>query len=206
MLKRGWFWTIVGGLLPVAAGFAAGTFPPGKNDHAWAYPIAPNVFLGMSVALALAHVLIAVGYDDIADRTSGGAARSALQVGGIGLLIAGGTEIWSGTLARVDRGSQAIVNLNTGYAVAGVLVLAGTLGAGIALARSWTRVAVPLLVNGVILLAGVAPAFAWSVLGKGDAPRIAALTVWNLSYVWLGLALKKPRRPAAVRSQIHRES
>lgn len=70
-------------------------------------------------------------------------------------------------------------------------ILVGTLGAGIALRASRSCLASPLLVNGIFLLVAIPVRFLAS-----DGLGIAALTIWSLLYVWVGVRLGL-RRPTA---------
>jgi hypothetical protein len=197
--KQGWLWTVIGALVPSAAVLAATRFPASDAKDTWAYPLTPNVFLGLSVTLAIAHFCVALGFDEIADRSGGASARSFAQLGALGILLGGACQIASGVLGRQDRDSDTIGQLNAGYGLATVLIIIGTLGAGIALRRIWVRVGLPLMVSGYFVLFAVSPAFVYSIVKGVDGPRIAALTAWSLLYVWLGLAMRKrvaPREPA----------
>jgi len=185
---------LLGGLLPIAAGFATTAFPHSHVKGTWSYPLTVQVFVGLAAVLALAHLLVAVGYDSIGDRSAGGAARSFAQLAALGTLLAAACEVASGVLAKAPRRSEPVDQLNTAYAVATALVLIGTLGAGVALRRAWKRVSIPLVVNGLFIAAALAPAFAVSVMKGDDGPRIAALTGWSMLYVWLGIAMAKGGR------------
>lgn len=189
--KRGWLWAVIGGLLPVAAVYGSATFPPARNERLWSHPLTPPVFLGASIVLAVAHVLIVFAFDDVADRSGGGPARSLAQVAGLGTVLLAIAELASGALGSAERGGEALSQLAAGFVLAAALVVIGTFGAGAMLLRSWTRVAIPLLVSAVILLCAVAPSVAWSVAGHGVHLRSAALTAWGVSFVWLGVALKR---------------
>lgn len=186
---------ILGGLIPLVARYATTRFPAAQATGTWADPLAPRVFIGLSAAVALAHLLVAFGYDSIGDRSKGGAARSCAQLAALGLLLACACEIASAVLATAPRHSEPIAQLHVGYAVATALIVAGTLGAGLALITRWPMVALPLLVIGVYAVIAVAPMFVLSMTKGADAPQVAAVTGWNVLNVWLGLAmLWKPKR------------
>jgi hypothetical protein len=169
MVKHGWILLIIGGLLsiPVSVG---------------SFTSAEAVLIGLSLVLAIGPLLILVGYDALADRSGGGAARSGLQVAGLGLLILAGTKIASAVMPLTSD-SHAGQQLATTYTVAAVLIALGSLAAGFVLFRRWLGIALPLLVGAVAIAATLLPA----------ADGLPAFTVWAASCVVLGLALKWTR-------------
>jgi len=169
MVKHGWILLIIGGLLsiPVSVG---------------SFTSAEAVLIGSSLVLAIGPLLILVGYDALADRSGGGAARSGLQVAGLGLLILAGTKIASAVMP-LTADSHAGQQLATTYTVAAVLIALGSLAAGLVLFRRWLGIALPLLVGAVAIAATLLPA----------ADGLPAFTVWAASCVVLGLALKWTR-------------
>ncbi len=100
-------------------------------------------------------------------------------------------EVWSGLEARTDLDATVLNVLDTCYAAASVLVLLGTLGAGLLLRRVGSALTAPLLLNGALLLLAIPVRYLAS-----DGWGIAALTLWSLSYVWLGLRLR-PSTPSS---------
>lgn len=169
MVKHGWILLIVGGLLSIPIGIQA-------------FTSSQALLIGLSLVLALGPLLILVGYDALADRSGGGAARSGLQVAGLGLLILAGTKIASAVLP-LTSGSRAGQQLATTYTVAAALITLGSLGAGLVLFRRWLGIALPLLVGAAALGATLLPA----------AHGLPAYAVWALSCVVLGLALRWTR-------------
>jgi hypothetical protein len=169
MVKHGWILLIVGGLLSIPIDIEA-------------FTSSQAILIGLSLVLALGPLLILVGYDALADRSGGGAARSGLQVAGLGLLILTGTKIASVVLP-LTADSRADEQLATTYAVAAALIALGSLGAGLVLFRRWLGIAVPLLVGAVAVGATLLPA----------AHGLPTYAVWALSCIVLGLALKWTR-------------
>ncbi|MFP3883801.1 MAG: hypothetical protein ACLFWH_15995, partial [Actinomycetota bacterium] len=107
--------------------------------------------------------------------------------------LVAGVELWSGALASVARDSGAVTALSAGFFTTALIIAIGTVGAGIALRPSLPRLARPLLVNGLFLALVVIPV---RFLGN-DELAIAALTIWQASYVWLGVALLRTTPPNA---------
>jgi hypothetical protein len=167
VVKHGWILLILGGLLSVPVQIEALT-----ESQA--------LIIAVSIVLAIGPLLILVGYDALADRSGGGAARSGLQVAGLGLLILAGTKIASAVLPLTSYSPRQLV---TTYTVAAVLITLGSLGAGLVLFRRWLGIALPLLIGAIAMGATLLPA----------AQTLPAYPVWALSCVVLGLALRWTR-------------
>lgn len=169
MIKHGWICLIVGGLLAASVGTDAFSGPRA-------------LAIAISLVVALGPLLILVGYDKIADRSGGGPARSGLQVAGVGLLILTGT--WcAAVVLPLAHDSRAGEHVASGETVAYALIALGSLAAGTALLRRWVWIALPLLIGTAALIVTLIPA----------AHGIPAFTVWAVSCVVLGLALKLSR-------------
>jgi hypothetical protein len=170
MVKHGWVLLIVGGLLSLPFSVEA-------------FTTSQPILIALSVVLAIGPLLILVGYDAIADRSGGGAARSGLQVAGLGLLILAGTEIASIVMPLTNdaKGAEQLDAVGTvGFA----LIALGSLAAGLVLFRRWLGIALPLLIGAAALGVVLAP------LAVPDQPAFA---VWALSCTGLGLALRFTR-------------
>ncbi|MEJ7833534.1 MAG: LysR family transcriptional regulator [Nocardioides sp.] len=114
---------------------------------------------------------------------------SAWWLGGLGTAIVAACEVWSALVAKTDVEASVIGALNTSYAVSSIVIIVGTLGAGIALHATKSRFALPLLVSGGFFLVAVPVRFLAS-----DGFGIAALTIWSLLYIWLGIRLGVRRK------------
>lgn len=183
---------VVGAVLPLVAGASLGSVTTSDHPHTWSAPTQPTAFLLMSIGLALSHWLVMLGYLAVARRTSG-AASTLATLGAIGTALVGGCEVWSGLEARTDLDAPVLDALNAGYAICSVLIAVGTIGCGVLLRRDGSRYAAPLLVNGIFFVFAAALRFFAS-----DGLGIAALTVWSLLYVWLGVRLGLRRERSAV--------
>lgn len=187
--------TIIGALLPLALGATLGIMTTDAGDGTVAYPMPAGAFLALSVGLAVSHLLVAAGYLEVGRRSTG-LARTFSQVGAIGTALVGGVELWAGALASASRDSGAVTALTAGYFVTSLIIAIGTVGSGLALRSSLPRLAWPLIVNGLLLGLVVIPVRFLS----SDQAGIAALTVWSVSYVWLGVTLQRSgstMKPAA---------
>ncbi|MFP4553118.1 MAG: hypothetical protein ACLFRT_04600 [Actinomycetota bacterium] len=184
--------TIIGALLPLALGATLGMMTTDTDQGTLAYPMPSGAFVALSVGLAVAHALVIAGYLDVGRRSTG-LGRTFCQVGAVGTALVAGVELWSGALASVARDSGAVTALSAGFFTTGLIIAIGTVGAGIALRPSLPRLARPLLVNGLFLALVVIPV---RFLGN-DELAIAALTIWQASYVWLGVALLRTTPPNA---------
>jgi len=174
---------IIGAVLPLVLGASLGSLTTTEGEGTWAYPMRPTAFLLLSLGLAVSHLLVMLGYREVARRTSGTASRFA-ALGGLGSALLAACEVWSGFVAETDQDAGVLDALDTGYAVSSIVVIIGTLGAGFVLYSEKSRFAMPLLVNGGFLLVAVPV----RILGS-DGVGIAALTAWSLLYVWLGIRL-----------------
>lgn len=189
---------ITGAVLPLLLGASLGGFTAPDGRGTWAYPMPPTAFLVLSLGLAVSHLFVMVGYVEIVGRSRAGGARFA-ALAGLGTALVAGCEVWSGLMARTDLDAPVLTVLDTCYAATAVLILVGTLGAGLALRRSSSPVATPLLLNGLLLLGALPVRYL-----AGDGWGIAALTVWSLSYVWLGLRLSaRSQSPSSTLEQTH---
>ncbi|MGB4778021.1 hypothetical protein [Microbacterium sp.] len=180
--------TIVGALLPVTFAVAV-LLPPAGHPDTWAYPTAPWLFAVLSVLLAVAHLLVLAGFVAVA-RTTTGAARVFAWVGALGTLLVAAAEVWSAFIATEPAAGSAAETLSYLYTASSLLIIVGSIGAGVALLRTWRDAGFALLVSGAYLLLIATP-----VLIIADAvTRTIVLTIWGLIYVWLGLALRRSTR------------
>ncbi len=175
---------IVGAVLPLMLGASLGSLTTDKGSGTWAHPMPATAFILLSLGLALSHLLVLLGYVEVRRRAAAAALPAAVAAVGTAVLV--GCEVWSGLEARTDLDAAVLTVLDTCYAAASVLVLLGTLGAGLVLRRAGSALAAPLLLNGALLLLALPIRFLAS-----DGWGIAALTIWSLSYVWFGLRLSR---------------
>ncbi|MEO1055305.1 MAG: hypothetical protein AAFY28_00170 [Actinomycetota bacterium] len=185
-LRRAGLLTIAGAVLMPLAGATLGSVTTNDGAGTWADPIQPSAFLWMSVGLAIGHLLVMVGYLEVG-RRSDGIAASFARLGALGTGLVAGVEIWSGALARTDVDSAAVTWLEVGYLITSILIVVGTLGAGVALLATGSRLAMPLIVNGAVLLLFIPLRFL--AADADDGIVIATLSIWSLLYVWLGVRL-----------------
>ena len=187
--------TIIGGALPLALGATLGSLDGNHHSHSWAYPVPVWAFVTMSVGLALSHWLVTSGYLSTMRSGTGPAVARFAWIALVGTVAVGGCELWSAALARSDKNGTAADALNVGYGISSVLIVAGSCGSGWLLLRTWRRVALPLLVGSALLLVAVV------LLAVGsDNAQLVALTVWSLSYVWLGAGLRHVPAPDPLRA------
>jgi hypothetical protein len=179
---------IVGAALPLVVGAGLGSITTSSHPHTWSHPTEPTAFLLMSTGLAISHWLVMLGYLEVTRRTSG-AASTLATLGAAGSAAIGACEVWSGLEARTSLDAPVLDALDTGYAISALLIVIGTIGCGFLLRRVESPLAMPLLVNGSFLLLATVIRFLAS-----DGLGIAALTVWSLLYIWLGLRLGDPGR------------
>jgi hypothetical protein len=179
---------IIGAVLPLVLGVTLGSITTAEGKGTWAYPMQPTAFLLLSLGLAVSHLLVLIGYLEVARRTTGAGSKFA-TVGGLGTAIVAACEVWSALVAKTDLDASVIGALNTSYAVSSIVILVGTLGAGIALHATKSRFALPLLVSGGFFLVAIPVRFLAS-----DGFGIAALTIWSLLYIWLGIRLGVRRK------------
>lgn len=183
---------ISGAVLAPLAGATLGSITTSDGEGTWAFPVQPEAFLAMSIGLAVAHLLIAVGYVEVGRRSTGAAAAFA-HLGALGTVLAAGVEIWSGLVARADIDDAVVTWLDGGYFVTAVLIVVGTLGAGVALRNAGSRLAMPLLVNGGFFALVIPVRFLGPDGPTIDVLAIAGLSIWSLLYVWLGVRLAARR-------------
>ncbi|MDX6283662.1 MAG: hypothetical protein QOH03_4733 [Kribbellaceae bacterium] len=181
---RGWILVMIGAVLPLVGGASLGSITTDEGSHTWSYPVQPTAFFWMSVGLAVSHLLIVIGYLEVARHTAGPGSTLA-KIAAAGTVAVAACELWSGLVARTDLDAPVLTALNAGYAVSGVLIAVGTVGSGLALRSTGSRFALPLLVNGLFFVVALLVRFFAS-----DGVGIAALTVWSLLYCWLALSLR----------------
>ncbi|TDU91652.1 hypothetical protein EV138_5263 [Kribbella voronezhensis] len=185
---RAWILVVIGAVLPLVGGASLGSITATEGSHTWSYPVQPAAFLWMSVVLAIAHLLVLVGYLEVARRTTGLGSTLA-RVGAAGTAAVALCELWSGLVARTDLDAPVLTALDVGYAISGLVIVVGTIGSGLVLRGTGSRFALPLLVNGSFLAVALLVRFFAS-----DGLGIAALTLWSLSYCWLALSLRAASR------------
>lgn len=190
-MKRAGVLTVVGAFLPFVLGATLGSATTADGEGTLAHPMPPSAFLWLSVGLAAAHLLVLVGYLAVAAHVRG-RARSFAQVGAAGTAAVAAVEVWAGLIAEADRDGGAVAALDAAYVACAVVIAVGTVGAGVLLWSAERRLALPLLVNGLLLGLVVVPV---RVLGS-DVLGIAALTVWSATYAWLGWVLWRTRPDA----------
>lgn len=176
--------TIIGALLPLALGATLGVMTTDTGEGTLAYPMPPGAFFALSVGLAISHLFVVTAYLEVG-RQSTGTARTFSRVGAIGTALVGGVEVWAGALAAAAQDSGSVTALTVGYFITSLTIAVGTVGSGLALRSNRPRLAWPLIINGLLLALIVIPV---RFLGN-DQAGIAALTVWSVSYVWLGVNL-----------------
>jgi hypothetical protein len=185
----------VSGLLGVAAGIITlvqVTVGSDVPDDQWSAPAGATFFLVFSVGLAITHVLSAIGFTGVARLEPHGWSRAAtttLWVSIAGLYLLGVAEVCSGLIGGQSDDSGAAAAVGTLFGVASLLSAVGGLVAGpILLRRGWTLGGASLLANAVTMLLLVTPA---NIIGD-EYFRMVALTVWSLTFVILGRALRRP--------------
>lgn len=176
--------TIIGAVLPLALGATLGMIPGETGTATVAGPVDPTAFWWLSVGLAVSHLLVMCGYLGVM-RLTAGAARVFAVAAAAGTAVIALVEIWAGLIAGTDADSSAAAALTVGYLACSTVIAVGTVGAGL---TSWSqarRLAWPLLVNGLFLgLVAIPVRFL-----ADDTLGILLLTLWGLTYIWLGVVL-----------------
>jgi hypothetical protein len=148
---RAWTSVVVGAVLPLVLGVSLGSMSTDSGQGTWAHPMPPTAFLLLSLGLAVSHLLVLVGYVEVARRSAGSATVFA-GVGGLGTALVAACEVWSGLLAETDLDAAVVTALEAGYGVCTVLIVVGTVGAGLVLRPTGSPFALPLLVNGLAMV------------------------------------------------------
>lgn len=189
---RVWALVIIGAAIPLVLGVALGSITTESGEGTWGYPMVPSAFLLMGIGLALSHLLVGVGYREVARiGVPRGTGFGWLAFAGSVVLAA--CEVWSGLSAEVPLGSPSLTALDAGYVISGAMVVIGSLGAGIVLLPSRRSLSLSLIVVGVVL--------ACAMLLKylvADSAGILALTIWSLLYIWVALGIRSLSRAASL--------
>ena len=183
------------GLIGVAAGLVTVLYSPAVPSEQWSYPFTTSMQWMVSIVLAVAHALTALGFLGILKARPYADSRAAtitlqLAVAGFVLLVI--AELLSGAIGGEDVDSATAAWVGTLFGVASVLTAIGGLVAGtvIARARRWTGLgAWALLASGVLMVVLVTPANA-----TGDLTfRTVSLVAWSLTFLPLGRAIAGSR-------------
>lgn len=164
--------------------------PEALPGDQWSYPFDPTAQWVVSGALAVTHLLTLAGFLGVV--VAGPHARSrpaavglwAAVVGYAGLAVC---ELLSGAIATARNDSPAAGAVSGAFAVTSLLSAAGSIVAGVVVVRrcglrtGWSMV----LWSGVVMVVLVTPA---NVTGD-PVFRMTALSLWSLTFVFLGQAL-----------------
>lgn len=181
---------IVVTVLAAAYAIAVALVPPAVGPEQWSYPLAFAPNLAGQVGIGIHHVVLAAGFLVVLRSGLAGSSRLG-TAGGVSaaLLMAlfGVLEVVSGLAGNEPVDGGVASTLGSVYGVFTIALAAASIVFGIAIlrARVWTGpTRFTLLVSGIYLVVPLIPAqFAPLPL------RAAALAIWCLLYVGLGLGL-----------------
>jgi hypothetical protein len=186
---------VASGLLGVAAGLATLLYDPAVPSEQWSYPFTTSMQWMVSIGLAVAHALTALGFLGILKArpyADSRAATTTLQLAVAGFVLLTLAELLSGAIGGENVDSTAAGWVGTLFGVASLLTAIGGLVAGtvIVRARQWTGLgAWMLLASGVVMVLLVTPA---NVTGAVTF-RTVALVIWSLTFLPLGRAIARSR-------------
>jgi len=171
-------------------------YPPAVPDDVWSYPFPGSVLLLVSLALALLHLLTAVGFYGVllADPHRGSRpAAIAVWVAIVAFVALGMAEVLSGLLGEAAADGSRADDLGMLFGLGSLLSAVGSIVAGIIIARAgrWSGLGRWILVgSGVLMIVVVTPAIVSGVLWASQV----ALIVWSLTFVPLGRAIAGTRQ------------
>ncbi len=181
----------------VAIGVVTLIYPPGPGvaEDAWSYPFTFELGWVIGVALAVIHLLTAAGLVGVlrADPHRGRrVATIGLWVAVGGLVGLAGCELAGGAVGDKPTTSAVAGWVSTGFGVTSLLFAAGSMLAGVPIARArvwqgqgrWM-----VLASGLIMIFLVTPA---NISGE-LAIRMPALMLWSLTFLPLGVAVAASR-------------
>lgn len=181
------------GIVGIAVGIVTLSYPAAVSSDRWSYPFDATAQWTVSSVLAVTHLLTLAGFLGVIFARPYGRSRSAAVglwaavVGYAGLAIC---ELLSGGVGTQSNDSSAANAVGGAFAVASLVVAAGSMVAGIVIVRrrglrstGWSMV----LWSGVVMVVLVTPA---NIAGNEKVTTIA-LIVWSLTFVPLGHALAR---------------
>ncbi len=181
------------GILGVLAGVLTLLYDPAVPSDQWSYPFSTSVQWMVSVALAVIHVLSALGFAGVLLARPHGSSRAAtltLRIAVVGFLLLAVAELGSGAIGGEGLDSSAAAWVGTLFAIASLMTALGGVVAGTVIVRAghWTGLgAWMVLATGVLMLLLVTPANI-----TGDLTfRTTALILWSLPFVPLGLSIAR---------------
>ena len=183
------------GVLGVVAGLVTWLYDPAVPKDQWSYPFTTTTQWAVSVLLAIAHSLTAVGIMGVLRARPHGGRRAAevtLYIAVAGFVLLSIAELLSGAIGGRDLDSVSATWVSTVFGVASLMTAVGGVVAGAVIVRThrWTGIgAWMVLASGVVMLVLVTPANITGNLGF----RTAALILWSLTFVPLGRTLMNVR-------------
>lgn len=187
----------VSGVLSVGVGVFEVLFNPGDvPDDRWGYPLTPTQVIGVSVVLAVAHLLQAGGFVGIKRLRAAGDGRVSqlgITLAVVGLVALGVAEVASALIAGEPVDSGGAVAVAAFFGVSSLTFAAGAIAAGIGVIRAriwtgWGRWLV--LATGVVIVVLVTPA---NIAGVW-AIRVPSLMLWSALFIPLGLHIARHER------------
>jgi hypothetical protein len=166
--------------------------PPAVAADVWSYPLAALPYAIGQAFIGIHHLVLAVGLFAAWRIGLAGSSRLA-AVGGVSsavtMALFGVLEFVSGSAGRESMTSE-FAGILGGLYGAGTILLAITsivFGIAIVRARAWAGITrLTVLVSGIYLIVVLIPA------QFGPLPfRMAALAVWSLVYLGLGIGLRR---------------
>jgi hypothetical protein len=165
------------------------------SSDSWSYPFEASAQWAVSGVLAVTHLLTLAGFLGVVMARPHGRSRAAAAglwaavVGYAGLAVC---ELLSGSIGTSRSDSPEADAVSNAFAVASLVVAAGSVVAGVVIVRRWGLRDLGwsmVLWSGVAMIVLVTPA---NISGNPVA-RMIALSLWSLTFVPLGRALIRGR-------------
>jgi hypothetical protein len=181
---------VASGLIGVAICIVTLSYPAAVPKDSWSYPFDATAQWAVSSVLSITHLLAIAGFVGVLIAAPYGRSHAArigiwaAIIGSAGLAVC---ELLSGAVGTRNNNTSFAGAVNGAFGVASLLTAAGSIVAGVVIARHlgvrsrWSM----LLWSGIVLVVLVTPAS----IGGNLVFAMVALTLWSLLYVPLGQAV-----------------
>jgi uncharacterized membrane protein len=184
---------VASGVVSVAVGALTIGYPPGVSAEVRGYPFPYALSLVVGVVLAGAHLLTGAGFWGVALARPHGRSRPATV--GLGIAVVGFVVLTVAELLSSWRADESVDSafsnvLDNVFGAGSVLTAIGAILAGVVIARrrTWSGLARwSCLASGLVMILLVIPA----LIAGGLVLSMAALMLWSLTFVPLGLAVAR---------------